>query len=162
MTPMPVSRTGLGLLTSRLAVSMILSAVPMAAFASDLKVGVRVGYYTQVDKPFVGAELLARVAHQVYFNPNIEYAFVDHGSYLTFNGDFHYDFHTHSPNYVWLGGGLGVVRNDPGAPFNAKTNLAANLLGGVGWRAGSVIPYLQAKAIITENSLFSVGFGLRF
>jgi hypothetical protein len=40
--------------------------------------------------------------------------------------------------------------------------VAANLLGGVGVHAGSIIPYVQVKAIIKSDSLFSLAVGLRF
>ena len=108
------------------------------------------------------AELLARVAPRFYFNPNVEYVFVDNGTYMTFNGDFHYDFPTHGRTYTWLGAGPALVRVDPEGPANANTDLAANLLGGIGFRRGSVIPYIQAKAIIKSDSLVSLAVGLRF
>jgi hypothetical protein len=136
-------------------------AAPRAA-ADDLKVGARVGFYTEVSKPFVGGELLVRVAHRLYFNPNLEVVFVDDGSYLTFNGDFHYDFPTKRPLYLWLGGGLGVVSVNPDGPDNSDTHLAANFLGGIGFRAGSTIPYFQAKVIAMSDSEFSLAFGIRF
>jgi len=134
---------------------------PAQASADDIKFGLRGGYYTKVDAAFVGAELLVPVAHRVWFNPNVEYAFVD-DSYITFNADFHYDFPTHSSNYVWLGGGLAIVRFDPPGPFEASTDVAANILAGVGFRSGSVIPYFQAKVILKDDSIFAIAFGLRF
>jgi len=145
-----------------LAVSLCLTALSATAFADGVHFGVRGGYYTKVDKPFLGAELITRVAPRFYFNPNIEYVFVDNGTYMTFNGDFHYDFPSHSRTYVWLGAGLALVRADPEGPANANTDLAANLLGGIGLRSGSVIPYIQAKAIIKSDSLFSLAVGIRF
>jgi hypothetical protein len=96
------------------------AAQPVTAFADGVRFGVRGGYYTKVDEPFVGAELLARVAPRLYFNPNVEYVFVDNGTYMTFNGDFHYDFPTHSRTYTWLGAGLALVRVDPEGPANAS------------------------------------------
>jgi hypothetical protein len=145
-----------------LVASVCVAAQPATAFADGVQFGVRGGYYTKVDKPFLGAELLARVAPRLYFNPNVEYVFVDNGTYMTFNGDFHYDFPTHSRTYTWLGAGLALVRVDPEGLANANTDLAANLLGGIGFRRGSVIPYIQAKAIIKSDSLVSLAVGLRF
>jgi hypothetical protein len=133
-----------------------------ACAADDLKFGIRGGYYTNVDAAFLGAELLARVAHRVWFNPNFEYAFVD-DSYMTFNLDFHYDFPSHGSAFVWLGGGLALVRFDPAGPTEAATDVGANFLGGVGFRTGSsVIPYFQAKVIAKSDAVFAIGFGLRF
>jgi hypothetical protein len=134
--------------------------VPPAA-PDDLMGGLRFGYYTDVSKPFVGGELLLRVAPRLYFNPNVEVVLVANGSYLAFNGDFHYDFPHGSATY-WLGAGIGLIRVDPEGPNNADTTAAANFLAGVGFRAGSVIPYFQAKVIAKRNSEFSLAFGLRF
>jgi len=145
-----------------LAASLCLAALPAIALDDDFKVGVRAGYYTKVEKPFVGAELLVRVAPRFFFNPNFEYVFVDNGTYMTFNGDFHYDFPTHSSTYVWLGAGPALVRVHPEGRGPANTDVAANLLGGVGVHTGSVIPYVQLKAIIKSDSLFSLAVGLRF
>ena len=144
-----------------LVVLLTLCAHPSLASADDFMGGVRFGYYFDAEKPFVGGELLVRMAHRLYFNPNVEYVFVDNGSYLAFNADFHYDFPRRSAFY-WLGGGLGVVTDNPDGPDNSDTTLAANFLAGVGFRTGSVIPYFQAKAIAKSNAEFSIAFGLRF
>jgi len=138
----------------------VLPATPV--FAQGVKFGVRGGYYTDVEEPFVGAEVLVPVAHRFYFNPNVEYVFVQDGSYLTFNADFHYDFVVDRKTFLWLGGGLGVVRVDPEGADNAETDAAANFLGGIGFRAGSVIPYFQAKLIAKSGTEFAVAFGVRF
>jgi hypothetical protein len=150
--------------------STIVSMSALAAFAlaspaqaHDTKVGVRGGYYTKIKEPFVGVELLTRVANRVYFNPNLEYVFVDGAKYFTLNGDFHYDFPTGGNDvYVWLGAGLGWSSFDPEGPDNSDNDLVANLLGGVGFNAGSVIPYVQGKVIIREDTEFSIAVGLRF
>jgi hypothetical protein len=150
--------------------STIVSMSALAAFAMvspavahDTKVGVRGGYYTKIKEPFVGVELLTRVAHRVYFNPNLEYVFVDGAKYFTLNGDFHYDFPTGGNDvYVWLGAGLGWSSFDPEGPDNSDNDLVANLLGGVGFNAGEVIPYVQAKVIVKDDTEFSIAVGLRF
>ena len=150
--------------------STIVSLSALAAFAMcssaqahDTKVGVRAGYYTKIKEPFVGVELLTRVANRVYFNPNLEYVFVDGAKYFTVNGDFHYDFPTGGNDlYVWLGAGLGWSSFNPEGPDNSDNDLVANLLGGIGFNAGQVIPYVQAKVIIKDDTEFSVAVGLRF
>jgi hypothetical protein len=81
---------------------------------------------------------------------------------MTLNGDFHYDFPTRRNLFVWLGAGLGLVRVDFEGDDNGDTDAALNVLGGLGWRAGSVIPYVQAKVIVKDNSEFVIGVGLRF
>jgi hypothetical protein len=141
--------------------ALALGAAAPSVAAADF--GVRAGYYFDVEEPFVGAELLARVAPRLYFNPNVEYVLVGEGlSYLTFNGDFHYDFPTRGSNFIWAGAGLGLIRVDPEGPDNSDTDPALNLLAGVGWRTGGVIPYVQGKVIINGGNEFVLAFGLRF
>jgi hypothetical protein len=130
--------------------------------ADDLMFGLRGGYYTKVEEPFVGAELLVPMAHRFYFNPNVEYVFVNSGAYLTYNADFHYDIGVGRGTFVWLGGGLALVQDDPEGPDNSNTDVAANFFGGVGFRAGSAIPYFQAKVIAKSDTEFVLAFGVRF
>ncbi|HEV7502383.1 MAG TPA: hypothetical protein VGQ33_20345, partial [Vicinamibacteria bacterium] len=85
----------------------ILLAAPAAAQA-DPRFGVRFGYYTEAEAPFLGAEMLFRVVPEIYFNPNVEAVFVDNGHSSTINGDFHYDFLSGRRTFAWLGAGLAV------------------------------------------------------
>ena len=142
--------------------SMIAAFAWVAPAAADTKLGVRGGYYTKIKEPFVGLELLTHVANRVYFNPNIEYVFVDGAKYFTVNGDFHYDFPTHRPYNVWAGAGVGLLRVDPPGADNSDTDVGLNLLAGVGFKTGSVVPYFQAKVILKNGSEFALGFGVRF
>ena len=139
----------------------ILVALPAAAQA-DPKFGVRVGYYTEAEDPFIGAELLFRIVPEIYFNPNVEVVLVDNGRYLTANGDFHYDFYSRRRTFLWLGTGLAVLNRDPEGPADGDTDLGLNLLGGIGARRGRVIPYAQAKVILKSDTEFVIAVGLRF
>jgi hypothetical protein len=148
--------------STRLALAAaILLAVPAAAQA-DPRFGVRVGYYTEAEDPFIGAELLFRIVPEIYFNPNLEVVLVDNGRYLTANGDFHYDFYQSRRTFLWLGAGLAVLNRDPEGPADGDTDLGLNLLGGIGARRGRVIPYAQAKVILKSDTEFVIGVGLRF
>jgi hypothetical protein len=144
------------------AAAVVLLAVPAPASAGDTKFGVRGGYYTDIGEPFLGAEVLVPVARRIYFNPNFEYVFVEDLNYWTLNGDFHYDFPTHRPYYVWAGAGVGLLRVDPPGADNSDTDVGLNLLAGVGFKTGSVVPYFQAKVILKNGSEFALGFGVRF
>lgn len=146
-----------------IAVSLLAAgALLLPGTASAVDVGVRFGLYTDVDEPFAGVELITPVAHRIYFNPNFEWVFTEGFDYMTLNGDFHYDFPTRRNLFVWLGAGLGLVRIDFEGDDNGDTDAAFNVLGGLGWRAGSVIPYVQAKVIVKDDSEFVIGVGLRF
>ena len=136
----------------------VLTSAPSAQ-ARDM-FGVRAGIYTDVDDAFVGVEGVFHVGDRFYFNPNFEYVFTEDPHYMTFNGDFHYDFHTHSRAYVWAGAGLGVLYKNPEVG-DSNTDLGLNLLFGVG-RKGHVIPYVQGKVIVSDDTAFVLGFGVRF
>lgn len=150
-------RQFLGLAVSLATLAVVVTATPAHA---DL-LGIRGGVYTKLDKPFVGVELISPITHDVFFNPNAEYVFIDNHTYLTFNGDFHYDFRTRNRAFVWLGGGLAVIYQNPEGPPQSSTDVGANFLFGIGLK-GEVIPYLQAKLIAKEDTEFVVSFGLRF
>ncbi len=122
--------------------------------------GVRTGVYTDAGEAFLGVEYLARVGHRVYFNPNFEYVFGDDPHFMTLNADFHYDFRTRSRAYVWAGAGLGILFTDPKVG-DSHTDAGLNLLFGVGLK-GEVVPYIQAKVIVADNSEFVLAFGVRF
>jgi hypothetical protein len=156
---MPTPRRSGLLLAACLAAATLLAA---EAAADDAKVGFRGGYYTDLEEPFVGAELLVRVAPRFYFNPNVEYVFVNNNNYFTWNADFHYDFHSRGSSFAWLGAGLAVVTSNPSGPNNTDNDVAANFLAGVGVRSGSLIPYFQAKIIAKDDTEFVLAFGLRF
>jgi hypothetical protein len=136
--------------------------VPSMASAEESLFGVRFGYYAHSDHAFAGAEYLVPVAHRIEFNPNVEYVFADGLTYMTFNGDFHYDFPSRRRAFVWLGAGLGLVYVDPKGPSPSNTDVAANFIGGVGLSRGPVIPYFQFKLIAKGDTEAVFAFGLRF
>ena len=136
---------------------LLASAAPAAA--RDM-FGVRTGFYTDVDEPFIGIEGLFGLGHHVYLNPNFEYVFTEDPHYMTFNADFHYDFPTRSRAYVWAGAGLGVLYTNPEVG-DSNTDVGLNLLFGVGLK-GHVVPYVQGKVIVSEDTAFVLGVGLRF
>ena len=158
-------------LRSRLLVSALLIgatasfSVPAAA---DVDVGLRGGYYTDAEEAFLGADLLMQIQDtRWFFNPNLEYVFVDPGDLATLNLDVHYDLDTDNDDmYVWLGGGPAIIFRDHEGPGRNDdeddTDLGINLLGGIGWQLESVVPYLQAKAIIADDNEVVLAVGVRF
>ncbi len=139
---------------------LFLAAAPPAPAQS---LGFRFGRYVDLKENFIGIELLSRIGHRTYFNPNVEYVFVNNATYLTINLDVHYDFYTSSPLFFWLGAGLAGIYRNPEGPPKGDLNLGGNLLFGVGLGShGGLIPYAQAKMILSDDSQFVIGVGLRF
>ncbi|HSP87478.1 MAG TPA: hypothetical protein VLN45_05055 [Ignavibacteriaceae bacterium] len=127
------------------------------------KFGIRTGVYTDLSDMFLGVEYLAPIGSRVFFNPNIEYVFIENADYWTFNFDAHYDWPTYSSVYVWTGAGLGILHFNPEGRADSNTDVGLNLLFGLGFNTSStVIPYIQGKAIISDNTDFSLGMGVRF
>ncbi len=125
--------------------------------------GLRAGIYADGSDFFIGGEYLAYIGSNVYLNPNIEFVLVDHGSMFTLNMDAHYDIPTRTNLYIWAGGGLGIIYFNPEGHGDSHTDAGLNILFGLGFQtSGRLIPYIQAKGIISDNSNFVLAFGLRF
>ena len=141
-----------------------LSLAPSPAGA-EIDPGVRAGFYSDASEGFVGIELLTGITGRWYFNPNLEYVFVDNGSLWTLNGDVHYDLETGTPFAVWLGGGLAAIFSEVDLPRGRSeddTEIGLNLLAGGGAKRGAIRPYLQGKLVIADNTEAVIAFGLRF
>jgi len=136
-------------------VVLMMSTVPAAA-AIDLRGGV----YTDLNKPFAGVGFLTHAGGPLYFNPNVEYVFVDNGRFGSLNFDAHYDLPTGSAPYVWVGGGLAIIHSDPEGP-GSDTVARANLFAGIGLRTTGSVPYVQAK-YISGYGYWVLAAGLRF
>lgn len=132
---------------------------------AEIRPGVRLGAYFDADSAFIGGEVLGNITDSWYFNPNIEYVFVDNGDLITFNFDAHYDFATDRSWYFWLGGGLAIIYFNPDSQFRrSDTDLGVNIFMGIGFpiKNGRFVPYVQPKVILSDNSEFSLAFGFRF
>ncbi|MDX1632254.1 MAG: hypothetical protein R3234_10355 [Thermoanaerobaculia bacterium] len=150
--------------TIETAVLISLTLVLMPAASHGIDFGVRGGVYTDIEEPFAGVELLMPVgASSWYFNPNAEFVAVSDGDLATVNFDFHYDIPVDAPLYVWAGGGPAVIfRDPPGRRSDDETDVGANLLVGVGWQDLPVVPYVQAKIIVSDETEVVAAVGVRF
>jgi hypothetical protein len=148
---------------SALAMALTLAALPAATAEAQWDFGVRGGYYSDVEEAFLGAELLTPIGPGGwYFNPNVEYVFVDPGDLFSINGDFHYDFWQEGSWNAWLGAGPGVIFRDTGRRRGDETDLGLNLLAGIGARQGATRPYLQGKVVFADETEAVLAVGLRF
>ncbi|HSE39374.1 MAG TPA: hypothetical protein VLH08_01300 [Acidobacteriota bacterium] len=141
---------------------------PGAQADMDIKPGVRAGGYFDPSDASIGAELLMNINNErtLFFNPNVEYVFQERASLWAINFDFHYDMlSAHEPVYFWLGGGPAILHRDPDNELlRSDTDFGVNVFAGLGFkiRGSSLVPYIQPKYTIADNSRFSLAFGLRF
>jgi len=137
--------------------------LPSAAALAEWDFGARGGVYSEESDAFAGIEGLTQMgASQWFFNPNSEFVAVDDGDLVTVNGDFHYDFATNGPTYVWAGGGPALIVRDQDVG-GSETDPGLNLLSGVGFnKGGSVTPYLQGKLLVSDENEGVLAFGVRF
>jgi hypothetical protein len=139
-------------------VACALTILAVAAPAHAV-VDLRGGVYTDLEKPFAGAGLFFHGSGPLYLNPNVEYVFVDDGTFGTANFDLLLQIPTGGSPRIWGGGGLALVYTDPeiGA---SDTKPRANIIGGIGF-GGRTSPYLQAK-YITGIGEWVLSAGIRF
>jgi hypothetical protein len=123
----------------------------------------RGGYYIDAEQSFLGGGILTNVTDRWDFNPNLEWVFLDGGTLMTLNADFHRDMTSGSGPALWLGGGPALIFSDPDVPnADSDTDFGVNLIGGIGARYGSIRPFGQFKYLVSDDNEASVAFGLRF
>lgn len=123
----------------------------------------RGGAYFDVDEPFIGAGFLFPLTNDIWFNPNVEWIFVDNADLATVNFDAHLDLPTSSSYSFWVGAGLGLEYFDPDGPRESDWDPGLNLLAGLGFGHGPFIPYVQGKLFINDdNTEFVLAGGVRF
>lgn len=145
--------------------SVIAATVAFAppAHAADMDFGVRAGVDVDGSDPFVGVELLMPMSHRLFFNPNVERYFRDNDRDLTsLNADMHYDFNVGHDKYAWAGAGLALQLRDKRQAGEDRTSVGVNVLGGLGIQAGTITPYVQAKAVLADDDQVVIGVGVRF
>lgn len=145
--------------------TLLLLLLPLHKANAQYKVhpGIRTGVYSGAGDIFIGGDILAPLGHSWDIDPNIEYIFARGMTYATFNIDFAYMIPSELRGVdFWAGAGPAFVYTNVNGPPPGNTRLGVNLLGGIGFHTGSVIPYIQPKIIIKNNSEFVLGFGVRF
>lgn len=130
---------------------------------ADIQPGIRLGAYSSPGSGAVGGELLMGINRQWFFNPNVEYVFQPNAGMVAVSLDVHYDLQTSAPVYLWLGAGPTILHRSPDGPGRSTTDMGVNLLFGVGFNKGrGVIPYVQSKIVVSDDSQFALAFGVRF
>jgi len=148
---------------ARVATGLVLACAFAAAPAHAANLDLRGGAYTggDFDKPFAGVGLDSHLNGSLYFNPNVEYVFVDSGRFGTLNFDAIYALPLDGAPSLYVGAGLGLVHTDPEGSGGTETKPRANIIFGIGFGSGRSSPYIQGK-YITGYKYWVVAAGFRF
>ncbi len=126
--------------------------------------GVRGGVFSEEGDyygPLAGAEgwFLSR-SGRFAFNPNLELAVADNFIF-TISSDFALVLTPESKAQLWVGAGVGLIHRT-GFLREDQTDVAGNLLFGLGKGGDGVRPYVQVKAMLSRETHMSFVFGVRF
>jgi len=146
-----------------LAVALAVMVSTPAPARAGTDYDLRLGVYTDAGGLALGAGLLSTVgsSDRWFFNPNVEMAFGDNERDITLNGDLHYDFASTGGVSAYLGAGPAIVMTDPDHG-DMNTDLGLNVFGGISGVRGTSRPFVQLKAIMSDNSELALMGGIRF
>jgi hypothetical protein len=142
---------------------LILGSTAAPLMAAEARFGIHAGVWTDDGGPLVGGDVVLPL-HEPHWtiNPSLEYVAEDRVDRWILNGDALYDLDLDTKAEVWVGGGLAILFNDHDR-HGSSTDLGLNLLAGAGLNTSSgLLPYVQGKAVITDDSSFALVLGLRF
>lgn len=142
------------------AILLLVSTLSMAG--TPTLIGLRGGYYTDLEKPYIGGGFRTGLSRALDINPNLEYVLVDGGSYMTINIDLLYTITANRHNYAWLGTGLAISKFDPEGDMEGDSDTGFNFIFGYGFMMRTMVPYLQAKIITGNYDDVVIGGGLLF
>ena len=147
---------------ARFVLGVALGLPMLAAPAHAANLDLRGGAYTGDDfnKPFAGVGLDSHLSGSLYFNPNVEYVFVDSGRFGTLNFDAIYALPLDGPPSLYFGGGLGLVYVDPEGSGGNEAKPRGNIILGIGFGHGRSSPYIQGK-YITGYKYWAISAGIR-
>jgi hypothetical protein len=131
-----------------------------AATAPTPRFGPHLGYNLDVEELLVGAQLSWGITPRVDLYPSFDYYFVDGISMWGLNADLKVRPPTRYGAF-YVGGGLNYTRRSVGGSGSGDTGL--NLLAGLEGRRGRSAPYVEAKFILGDGSMFQIvgGFSIR-
>ncbi len=128
--------------------------------AQGLSLDVRGGYYGDADDFFLGGGLNFSIL-SITANPNFEYVFVSGGDFYTINLDGRITVLPLVAGSGWLGGGF-VLSSSKISGGDTQTDGGVNLLAGLGLDKLPMKPFAQIKYVISDNSQWVFGVGVRF
>lgn len=143
---------------SRFAMLLLLATFAVPSGAAQF--GIRGGNYQDTEKPFGGVEMVFPMG-ALDVTPNVEYVF--YSGYRLGTANLDLNFRMGSGRVTgWLGAGAALIYSSGDGLTDTKGGL--NVLGGIGWRAGRTLPYIQVKQIYSADDAreLTYGAGIRF
>lgn len=146
---------------ARVLVAATIVLVPALASAAP-SFGVRGSYYAESAQPAVGAELVVPMGERLHLAPSADVLVGDGPGRLSAAADLLYDLSCScsTSTALWAGGGPALVVED--AAGQRHTRIGLSLAGGVGIRAGRLLPHVQIRALVSRRSDVAIAIGLRF
>jgi hypothetical protein len=144
-----------------LALVLLLSASRAGA---DLQwLGVHGAYYDQYEKGAIGVNARESAGHLLSVGLKVDYIFRPRRTTWAVDVDLQYDLPLGLKNpLIWVGGGAGVIHDDPQGPIGSDNYPTATGFVGVGYQKGPWLPYFEVRATSQERSRLVLNLGLRF
>lgn len=131
-----------------------------AAQTNRLHLGPHISYNIDVEELGLGGQFSVPVARQLEFYPSLDVYLVDAGSLFAINADLKYRLSSEGWNWLYVGGGLNIVRASFGNASNTDAGL--NLLAGAESLRGTVHPFGELRITVGSGSTAQIAFGLNF
>ncbi len=147
--------------TTIAALTLALAATPaVQAQTHRAHIGPRIGYNFDADAVTIGGQLSLPVASHLEFYPSVDAHLVDRGSLLGINLDLKYRFPARTAQWLYMGGGLGILRRS--IEDNSHSDAGLNLFLGAESLRGRVHPFFEGRVLIADGSTAQLVGGLNF
>jgi len=153
------------LVVAAMLVAALVAAPAQAQVQAPTRYGVHAGIWEDGSNPLIGLELLTPISGSWFFNPSFDFVSADHANLYVFSADAHFDLDVARPTLLWVGGGAALIIRDSDGPHGSgtDTDLGLDALAGAGFTTASgMIPYVQAKVVLADDSSAVLILGLRF
>jgi hypothetical protein len=141
-------------------VGLLFLGATAPAQAQRSHIGPHAGYNFDIERAYVGAQLLLPVGRRIELYPSFDYYFVDAGSLVGFSGDIKFRLPTGGPSVLYVGGGVNFLRAASGGASNTDTGW--DILFGLESRLGITHPYVEGRVLNHNSSAFQLAVGLNF
>jgi hypothetical protein len=147
-----------------LVLAVLLTAAPPARAGEVTLFGGHAAYYDEYRKGAIGLNARSTFGTSPLSTGfKFDYLFRPHRETWVFEADLQYDLPlSWKSGIVWVGGGGGILRDDPNGPVRADLDPLASAFVGVGYKQGPLLPYFEVRLTSHETARWVYYVGLRF